>query len=120
MPRTIVMGDPAHFSVLGGANPHTRNALGIRKRVDPELAQIQWHELARTMLRYGAEVCVIEPHRGLTGLVYPANAGFLYPLVRSWTVGWRGGRRAQDVLPRQSAADARARDRSLSAVHPCD
>ena len=83
MPRTIVMGDPAHFSVLGGANPHTRNALGIRKRVDPELAQIQWHDLARTMLRYGAEVCVIEPHRGLTGLVYPANAGFLYPLVRS-------------------------------------
>jgi len=81
MPRTIVMGDPTYFSVLGGANPHTRNALGIRKRVDPELAQIQWHELAQTMLRYGAEVCVIESHRGLSGLVYPANAGFLYPLV---------------------------------------
>ena len=81
MPRTIVMGDPTYFSVLGGANPHTRNALGIRKRVDPELAQIQWHELAQTMLRYGAEVCVIEAHRGLSGLVYPANAGFLYPLV---------------------------------------
>ncbi len=90
MPRTIVMGDPTHFSVLGGANPHTRNALGIRKRVDPELAQIQWHELARTMLRYGAEVCVIEPHRGLTGLVYPANAGFLYPLVRSRTSAGAG------------------------------
>ena len=83
MARTIVMGDPTHFSVLGGANPHTRNALGLRKRVDPELAQIQWHDLAQTMLRYGAEVCVIEPHRGLSGLVYPANAGFLYPLVSS-------------------------------------
>ena len=82
MPRTIVMGDPAHFSVRGGANPHTRNALGIRKRVDPELAQLQWHEMAATLLRYGAEVCVIGPDRELTGLVYPANAGFLYPLVR--------------------------------------
>jgi len=83
MPRTIVMGDPTHFSVRGGANPHTRNVLGIRKRVDPELAQIQWHEMARTMLNHGAEVCVIEPHRKLTGLVYPANAGFLYPLTRA-------------------------------------
>ncbi len=82
MPRTIVMGDPTHFSVLGGANPYTRNALGIRKRVDPELAQIQWHEMARVMLAHGTEVCVVEPHRGLSGLVYPANAGFLYPLVR--------------------------------------
>ncbi len=80
MPRTILMGDPTFFSVLGGANPHTRNALGMRKRVDPELARVQWHQMARVLLEYGAEVCVIEPHRGLSGLVYPANAGFLYPL----------------------------------------
>lgn len=82
MPKTIVMGDPTHFSVLGGANPHTRNVLGIRKRVDPRLARAQWHEMARTLLGYGTEVCVIEPHPRLTGLVYPANAGFLYPLTR--------------------------------------
>lgn len=80
MPRTILMGDPTFFSVLGGANPHTRNALGMRKRVDPELARVQWHQMARVLLEHGVEVCVIEPHRGLSGLVYPANAGFLYPL----------------------------------------
>jgi N-dimethylarginine dimethylaminohydrolase len=82
MPRTIVMGDPTHFSVIGGANPHTRNLLGMRKRVDPDLARWQWHNMAKTLIRYGAEVCVIEAHPNLTGLVYPANAGFLYPLMR--------------------------------------
>jgi len=82
MPRTIVMGHPRYFSVRGGANPHTRNVLGLKKRVDPALARAQWHDMARALLAYGAEVCVIEPHPRLTGLVYPANAGFLYPLKR--------------------------------------
>lgn len=80
MPRTILMGDPTFFSVLGGANPHTRNVLGVRKSVDAELARRQWHGLARALIECGTEVCVIEPHQGLSGLVYPANAGFLYPL----------------------------------------
>ncbi len=80
MPRTILMGDPTYFSVLGGANPHTRNVLGLRKSVDPDLARRQWHGLARALIAHGAQVCVVEPHKGLSGLVYPANAGFLYPL----------------------------------------
>jgi N-dimethylarginine dimethylaminohydrolase len=80
MPRTILMGDPTHFSVLGGANPHTRNLLGIRKSVDANRAREQWHRLARALVAHGTEVCVIEPHPGMSGLVYPANAGFLHPL----------------------------------------
>ena len=80
MPRTILMGDPTHFSVLGGANPHTRDALGRKKTVDADLARHQWHNLARALVAHGVEICVIEPHPRLTGLVYPANAGFLYPL----------------------------------------
>jgi N-dimethylarginine dimethylaminohydrolase len=80
MPRTILMGDPAHFSVLGGANPHTRNALGVRKRVDAARAREQWHALARALTDHGVEICVIEARPQLTGLVYPANAGFLHPL----------------------------------------
>lgn len=75
------MGDPRFFSVIGGANPHTRTAFGRRKRVDPELAREQWHELARNLVAHGVEVCVVEPHEDLSGLVYPANAGFLYPLT---------------------------------------
>src|SRR5258708_21752367 len=80
MPRTILMGDPTHFAVLGGANPHTRNVLGIRKKVDADRARQQWHSLARALIDHGTEVCVVEPHPQLTGLVYPANAGLLYPL----------------------------------------
>ena len=75
------MGDPTHFSVLGGANPHTRDALGRKKTVDANLARRQWHNLARALLAHGVEIYVIEPHPRLTGLVYPANAGFLYPLT---------------------------------------
>ncbi len=80
MARTILMGDPTHFGVYGGANPHTRNVLGVRKKVDSERARQQWHSLARTLIAHGTEVCVIEPHPSISGLVYPANAGFLYPL----------------------------------------
>jgi N-dimethylarginine dimethylaminohydrolase len=81
MPRTILMGDPKHFGVHGGANPHTRNVLGIRKRVNAMIAHRQWHSLARAFVSYGTEVCVIQGHPELSGLVYPANAGFLYPLA---------------------------------------
>jgi N-dimethylarginine dimethylaminohydrolase len=80
MARTILMGDPAHFAVRGGANPHTRNALGLRKRVDADRARAQWHALARTLVAHGVEVCVLPPDARRTGLVYPANAGFLFPL----------------------------------------
>jgi N-dimethylarginine dimethylaminohydrolase len=79
MPKAIVMGDPRHFSVRGGANPHTRNILGIRKRVDPERARRQWHDLARALIAHGVATFVIDPDPALTGLVYPANAGFRYP-----------------------------------------
>jgi N-dimethylarginine dimethylaminohydrolase len=80
MSRLVAMGDPRYFSVHGGANPHTRDRLGRRKRVDPDLARRQWHRMARTLLDHGCEVVVIDAHPRLTGLVYPANAGFLYPL----------------------------------------
>src|SRR5260370_8325983 len=82
MGRTILMGDPKYFSVRGGANPHTRNVLGIKKKVDAELARRQWHDMASTLLAHGVEVLVIPPDPLRTGLVYPANAGFLYPLEK--------------------------------------
>jgi arginine dihydrolase len=80
MPRTILMGDPQFFSVKGGANPHTRNVLGLKKTVDANRARQQWHMMAQALLAKSAEVLVIAPDERLTGLVYPANAGFLYPL----------------------------------------
>ncbi len=74
------MGDPRYFSVRGGANPHTRNLVGLKKTVDPDRARRQWHTMARALSDHGAEVLVVEAHEHLPGLVYPANAGFLYPL----------------------------------------
>lgn len=75
--RGVLMGNPTHFSIVGGANPHTRNWLGLKKRVNREKAIKQWHHLAKTLTELGGEVFVLPPDKEHTGLVYPANAGFL-------------------------------------------
>ncbi|MCS6926329.1 MAG: arginine deiminase-related protein [Candidatus Binatia bacterium] len=74
------MGDPTYFSIRAGANPHTRTVWGWRKRVDRNKAIAQWHAFARVLVSFGVRVLVIPPDPALTGLVYPANAGFLFPL----------------------------------------
>jgi N-dimethylarginine dimethylaminohydrolase len=71
------MGDPAFFSVKGGANPHTRTRWGTRRTVDRELAQQQWARLKDVLTDLGVRVLVVPPDAAQPGLVYPANAGFL-------------------------------------------
>jgi N-dimethylarginine dimethylaminohydrolase len=78
--RVVLMGDPTYFSIRAGANPHTRTAWGRRKSVDRNKAIAQWHAFAQLLCRFGVRVLVVPPDPTLTGLVYPANAGFLYPL----------------------------------------
>jgi N-dimethylarginine dimethylaminohydrolase len=78
--RVVLMGDPTHFSIRAGANPHTRTAWGRRKNVDRTRAIAQWHAFAQLLGRFGVQVLVVPPDPALTGLVYPANAGFLFPL----------------------------------------
>jgi N-dimethylarginine dimethylaminohydrolase len=78
--RIVLMGDPTYFSIRGGANPHTRTAWGRRKQVDRARAIRQWHAFARLLTQFGVRVFVIPPDSTWTGLVYPANAGFLFPL----------------------------------------
>ena len=70
------MGDPSHFSVKGGANPHTRTRWGTRRTVDRDLAIRQWHRLKDTLEDLGVRVLVVPPDPAQPGLVYPANAGF--------------------------------------------
>jgi N-dimethylarginine dimethylaminohydrolase len=77
------MGDPTYFSIRGGANPHTRTAWGRRKTVDRATAIKQWHAFARLLSQFGVRVLVVPPDPIWTGLVYPANAGFLFPLDAS-------------------------------------
>ncbi len=76
MTHTILMGDPTHFSVVGGANPHTRDRYGRKKTVRRELAKRQWASLREQLLGMGLRVVVIPPDPAHPGLVYPANAGF--------------------------------------------
>lgn len=78
--RIVLMGDPTHFSIRGGANPHTRTAWGRRKPVDRAKAIEQWHAFAQLLCRYNVRVLVVPPDPRWPGLVYPANAGFLFPL----------------------------------------
>lgn len=75
--RTVLMGDPTHFSVKGGANPHTRTRWGTRRSVDRALAQRQWARLRDALRDLGVRVLVVPPDPAQPGLVYPANAGFL-------------------------------------------
>lgn len=74
------MGDPTYFSIRGGANPHTRTLWGRRKTVNRKKAITQWHAFARLLGDFGVRVLVVPPDPALPGLVYPANAGFLFPL----------------------------------------
>ena len=75
--RTVLMGDPAFFSVKGGANPHTRTRWGTRRSVDRALAQQQWARLRDVLGELGVRALVVPPDAAQPGLVYPANAGFL-------------------------------------------
>jgi N-dimethylarginine dimethylaminohydrolase len=85
--RTILMGDPTHFSVKGGANPHTRTRLGRRRAVDRELAIRQWHRLRDTLRDLGLRILVVPPDPEQPGLVYPANAGFMTELDAETPLG---------------------------------
>jgi len=74
--HVVLMGDPSHFSVVGGANPHTRDKYGRRKSVDRALAIAQWGRMRDLLRDLGLHVAVVPPHEAHPGLVYPANAGF--------------------------------------------
>ena len=73
--RTVLMGDPSHFSVQGGANPHTRTRWGTLRKVDRERAIEQWRGLKHTLEDLDIRVIVVPPDPEQPGLVYPANAG---------------------------------------------
>lgn len=74
--RAVLMGDPSHFSVQGGANPHTRTRWGTRRSVDRVRAIAQWNRLRDVLTDLGIRVVVVAPDPLQPGLVYPANAGF--------------------------------------------
>lgn len=78
--RACMMGSPLTFKILSGQNPHTRTRWARKKKVELAKAVKQWHRLAQTLRELGLDVFVIPEEEEHPGLVFPANAGFLFPL----------------------------------------
>ena len=76
MGQAVLLGDPAFFEIKAGANPHTRDRWGRRKRVDRQKAIAQWKDLKATLEGLHVKVHVLPAVEGIPGLVFPANAGF--------------------------------------------
>jgi N-dimethylarginine dimethylaminohydrolase len=77
MKPAVLMTDPRHFAIKGGANPHTRRADNSLKVVEIEQAWPQWHAYVDKLLGRGIDVYIIDASPDLTGMVFAANAGFL-------------------------------------------
>lgn len=77
MKTAVLMTDPRHYAIRGGANPHTRNPDNTLKEVDIASAMPQWHAYVDALIDGGVSVYVVEPVESLTGMVFAANAGFL-------------------------------------------
>ena len=56
MTHHVLMGDPTHFSVVGGANPHTRDRYGRRKSVDRGIAIRQWERMRDLLREVGVQI----------------------------------------------------------------
>lgn len=72
----VLLGDPSFFEIKSGANPHTRDRWGWRKRVDRQKAIAQWKILKATLEGLQVRVHVLPAVEGVPGLAFPANAGF--------------------------------------------
>ncbi len=81
--RHVLMGDPSCFQIRYGANPHTRNRWGMRKRVDRIKALRQWEDYASALLKEGVKVHLLDPDPKRPGLVFPANAGVVLHAERA-------------------------------------
>jgi N-dimethylarginine dimethylaminohydrolase len=107
--RTVLMGDPTHFSVQGGANPHTRTRWGTKRKVDRERAIEQWQQLKRTLEEFDIRVIVVPPDPEQPGLVYPANAGSQSDVDHPDCIGAKVFT-LSNLLPTRAAEKAHYRD----------
>ena len=71
------MGDPSHFSIKGGANPHTRGRFWRKKHVSTQKASEQWLNLKNAIESLGIHVFVVSGDESTPGIVFAANAGIV-------------------------------------------
>jgi N-dimethylarginine dimethylaminohydrolase len=108
------MGDPTHFSVKGGANPHTRTKWGTKRSVDRARAIEQWHHLKGVLEELGLRVVVVPPIPDWPGSVYPANAGVMWQVDEALPLSEKRFLLA-DLLPTRAGEKAHYR-RVLSSA----
>lgn len=77
MNPAVLMTDPRHFAIKGGANPHTRLPDSSLKTVHLDRAWPQWFAYVDALLDAGVDVYVVDAQPDATGMVFAANAGFL-------------------------------------------
>lgn len=87
MKPAVLMTDPRHFAIKGGANPHTRLPDNSLKTVELERAWPQWHAYIDALLEGGVDVYIVDAAPDLTGMVFAANAGFLTKRLASVAPG---------------------------------
>jgi N-dimethylarginine dimethylaminohydrolase len=75
---TVLKGVPSQFCIKAGNNPHTRTGWGRRKKVDSGLAARQWQGLRQALEGHGVQVHLLPAIKDEPGMVFPANAGFLF------------------------------------------
>lgn len=78
MKPSVLMTHPRHFTIKGGANPHTRNRDKSLKEVDQQVAIEQWNLYVDALIDAGLDVYIIDATPELSGMVFAANAGFLF------------------------------------------
>lgn len=77
MSTAVLMTDPRHFAIKGGANPHTRLPDDSLKTVHLSHAWPQWFAYVDVLLEAGVDVYVADAQPDATGMVFAANAGLL-------------------------------------------
>ncbi len=87
MKHAVVIGDPAYFRIKAGKNPYTRTRWGFKKKVDLTAAIAQWQNFKLALEKLGVRVFVLPASRENPSMVFPANAGFLFPKYEplAWT-----------------------------------
>ena len=73
-PPTFLMCPPDHFGIDTDRNPW----LASRRVPRRDEARRQWTTLRDTLVGLGARVSTVRPAEGLPGLIFTANAGFVF------------------------------------------
>ncbi len=76
---TIAVCEPRYYEVSYRINPWMDPTGWQAARTELAIqAQTQWHELKRSLKRLGANLCEIQPQKGVPDMVFMANSAVVY------------------------------------------